>query len=816
MLIASTSEVYGKIMPRCHSREDDDLVLGPPSRRAGAYACSKAIDEFLALAYHKEKGLPVVVVRLFNTVGPRQTGRYGMVIPTFVSQALAGEPITVFGDGTQRRCFTDVTDVVDALVKLGPSARGRRQGLSTSATTQEITILDLAELVKELTGSTSEIVMVPYDEAYEEGFEDMRPARAGYYAVTRVDRLRADPWHPANPRERDRRPPSKEGKRFLTEYFSLGTAFLAAAVLTPLVILVARRTGMVCKPKADRWHSRPTALLGGVAIFVAFLAGALPFLDLPNPVIQRMVIGVLIGATLMFVVGLLDDLLQLRPAAKLLGQILAACVLVYAGVYFHIIDMPLLTIPLTVFFVVGITNAFNLLDNMDGLASGVAAICLFSIFFFNQLLDHPQDVGILCLALGGALLGFLIFNFNPAKIFMGDAGSMFIGFTVAAVSILGTWEQASNTFLILVVPVLVLALPIFDTTFVTITRRLSGRPVSQGGKDHTSHRLVRLGLSERHAVLFMYAISLVFAAVAVLSLRVGVFITGIFAILSLIVIFLFGVFLGHDRLYKTVEAGGNGLPAHYRHGTLIGTLVLHKMRLAEMLIDLLLFGTAYVGAFLIRFDGVLTERHLELIVYSLPILVAVKFVCFYGYGLYRQLWEFTGIHDLVVIAKAVVTGSLCSVFALWALTRLEGYSRAVFVLDGILLLILVAGSRVLLRVFHESFNGKNRDGRRLMIYGAGAAGELLLREIRSNPSLGYQPVGFLDDDARKRGGRIHGVRVLGGRESLRQIVTKTPVDEIVIAIPSLDADSQRAIQETCASHGVPCRTMRGVSSTFIN
>jgi UDP-glucose 4-epimerase len=171
VVIASTSEVYGK-SEQVPFREDSDLVMGPTPKHRWAYACSKAIDEFLALAYWKERKLPVIIVRFFNTVGPRQTGQYGMVIPNFVRQALAGEPITVFGDGTQSRSFTHVADVVDALLKLilEPKAVGQVINIGN---TQEVTIRRLAERVRDLSGSTSAIKLVPYDEAYESGFEDM-------------------------------------------------------------------------------------------------------------------------------------------------------------------------------------------------------------------------------------------------------------------------------------------------------------------------------------------------------------------------------------------------------------------------------------------------------------------------------------------------------------------------------------------------------------------------------------------------------------------------------------------------------------------
>jgi UDP-glucose 4-epimerase len=184
VVVASTSEVYGK-SENVPFNEDSDLVLGPTTKHRWAYACSKAVDEFLALAYWKERKLPVIIVRFFNTVGPRQTGQYGMVIPNFVQQALAGEPITVFGDGTQSRAFTHVADVVGALLKLvvKPEAIGQVINIGNS---EEVTMTRLAERVRELSGSKSPIKMVPYDEAYESGFEDM-PRRVP--DLTKISRM---------------------------------------------------------------------------------------------------------------------------------------------------------------------------------------------------------------------------------------------------------------------------------------------------------------------------------------------------------------------------------------------------------------------------------------------------------------------------------------------------------------------------------------------------------------------------------------------------------------------------------------------------
>jgi nucleoside-diphosphate-sugar epimerase len=184
VVIASTSEVYGKSND-VPFHEDSDLVMGPTPKHRWAYACSKAIDEFLALAYWKERKLPVIIVRFFNTVGPRQTGQYGMVIPNFVRQALAGQPITVFGDGKQSRSFTHVSDVVGALIKLTEEPKAIGQVINIG-NTEEVTIEELALRVRQLTASTSPIKYIPYDQAYESGFEDM-PRRVP--DLTRVNRL---------------------------------------------------------------------------------------------------------------------------------------------------------------------------------------------------------------------------------------------------------------------------------------------------------------------------------------------------------------------------------------------------------------------------------------------------------------------------------------------------------------------------------------------------------------------------------------------------------------------------------------------------
>ena len=220
----------------------------------------------------------------------------------------------------------------------------------------------------------------------------------------------------------------------------------------------------------------------------------------------------------MFLVGLIDDFLNVKPYQKLIGQLIGAALVVGFGLSLPLTGYELIDIWLTVFWLIGITNAINLLDNMDGLSAGIAAIGAFSLAISFGANDQSAELLFTAVFIG-ALIGFLVYNFNPASIFMGDCGSMFVGFLLSSSVLLNqTGGRSRNVFSILAVPVLILFVPIFDTTFVTILRKLWGRKASQGGRDHTSHRLVALGLSERVAVLMLYGFALV---AGVLSLLVS-------------------------------------------------------------------------------------------------------------------------------------------------------------------------------------------------------------------------------------------------------------------------------------------------------
>lgn len=287
-------------------------------------------------------------------------------------------------------------------------------------------------------------------------------------------------------------------------------ALVFSVVGTPLARRLALANGVVDSPNARKVHKEPVPLLGGAAIYLAFVVALLLFGTRQE---IRQLVGIVVGATFISVVGVIDDVRGLRPSLKLLAQIAAACVLPLCGLSVKLFPIEALNILLTIVWTVGVTNALNLLDNMDGLSGGIAAIGA-AHFLLLAAINGQFLVGALSAALLGACIGFLRYNFNPASIFMGDTGALFIGFILAALGI--KLRFFGNTYVVTwMVPVVVLLLPIFDTSLVFISRLRRGlNPLTTPGKDHVSHRLVALGFTRREAVLICW---LVASAVGMLS-----------------------------------------------------------------------------------------------------------------------------------------------------------------------------------------------------------------------------------------------------------------------------------------------------------
>ena len=294
-------------------------------------------------------------------------------------------------------------------------------------------------------------------------------------------------------------------------------AFIIAAgvalLLTPGVICLAGKTGAMDAPDARKVHKKPIPRIGGIGIYLAFMVAILSVLAFTevSPEVLYEIIGLLVSGSIIFIVGLIDDYVNLPAKVKLLGQIIAACVLVFAfdvridfitdpfGDYIY---LEFLAIPATIFWLVGLTNTVNLIDGLDGLAAGVSTIASITIFLV-ALQQGIILVAVLTAALAGAAFGFLYYNFNPAKIFMGDSGSQFLGFMLAGISVIGAVKSAAT--IALIVPIL--ALPILDTTFAIVRRYRGGVPIFKPDKGHLHHRLLDLGFSQRQAVLLMYVIS---------------------------------------------------------------------------------------------------------------------------------------------------------------------------------------------------------------------------------------------------------------------------------------------------------------------
>lgn len=577
--------------------------------------------------------------------------------------------------------------------------------------------------------------------------------------------------------------------------FIAASSFIVSLVLTFVVREFARRKGFVAEPKSDRWHKKPTAMMGGIAIFITTVIGYLIFID-----ITKESVAIISGASFLFLVGLIDDIREIKPYQKLIGQLIAVSIVVGAGLNLPWTGIYIIDVWITVFWIVGITNAINLLDNMDGLATGIALIA--SITLGISFYQSGQIAETLFIAVFiGALGGFLIYNFNPASIFMGDCGSMFIGFLIASTVLLSQEGGRSRGILsVLAVPVLILFVPIFDTTLVTLIRKLSGRKASQGGRDHTSHRLVALGLSERKAVLMLYLFATAGAGLALFIGNLDVTRSIALILVFVVVLTIVGVFLAKVKVYDE-EALKSGEVSGQSFGFILN--LSHKRRVFEVLLDAVLITLAYYAAYLLLFPDFTETSNWKLFVESAPVLVVVKLFAFLVFGVYRGLWRYAGIGDLIVFVKAVVTGSAASVIVLLLLYRFGEYSRAVFVLDAVLLLVALAGSRFAFRFLRQVFPAPvSSEGRRVLILGAGDGGEMVVRELKNNPSWNRIPVGFIDDDALKTGKLINGLPVLATREGLIDSIRKHLINDLLISTRSIKDEDLMALKKLCREENV--------------
>jgi len=470
-----------------------------------------------------------------------------------------------------------------------------------------------------------------------------------------------------------------------------------SAALVPVIKWIALRTGVVAHPRNDRWHRTTVPLLGGVSIALATLAGTLLMGQAAEVSVP------LAAAMAVFVAGLVDDLLALKPATKLIIQIALSAAVVYSGYQLYWVESRLLDSLLTMVWLVGLTNAFNLLDNMDGLCAGTALIVAVMLIA-GLLLGEARAVAtpeILFLSVvAGAVTGFLIYNFPPASIFMGDSGSLMLGFILATLTLNNDGVRGSRADLLSAIsgPVFVLLLPIFDTTLVTVLRLLAGRSPAVGGRDHSSHRLVGLGLSERSAVFVLWSLAAIGGGVGLLlrsasggSLLAG----GMF----LAAICLLAYRLARVRVYD--EASPVTAAVTPPAVTPLTVTFMYKRRVLDVGLDFILIGAAYYVANRLRFGQEAYLANAENFYTSLPIVLATQLMAFFAVGVYRGTWDHFQRKDRVTFVKGVALGAAGGQLLILALYRYYSYSISVFLIYAVLLAMLMILSRSVMRLLED-------------------------------------------------------------------------------------------------------------------
>jgi len=580
------------------------------------------------------------------------------------------------------------------------------------------------------------------------------------------------------------------------------SAFALTALLIPLVRGAAIAAGQVTPVRRDRWHDKPTPILGGVGIFLGFgivvwIGSLLSWQDpLALAQVRRGILpfspweALVVASTLAFLVGLVDDFVQLRPTAKMAGQLLAASVLLMSGIGLWLTGIYLLDALLSLLWFVGVTNALNLLDNMDGLAGGVALIsALFlGVIFF---LEGSLALAGLSLALAGALLGFLIHNYPPARIFMGDSGSLFLGMLLSGLALSPGPGLSRSLLAILAVPALILAVPILDTTLVTVSRVLEGRSPAEGGRDHSSHRLVSLGMSEERAVWVLWTLSVFAGSVGLLFRTSGRSYALLGGGLTVAALILVGAYLLQARFRK--------LQAQEISGTVLYERILRlhaRFPVFLFALDGLLVALAYFGAYLIRWDAPQLQREMAYFQQSLPLVMVVKLVVFVSLRIYREDLRHYGLGEALRVLRANLLATISVVAALTMLER-SGLSRGVVAIDLLLASGLTLGSRFSFRIMEAWARRWSRAGTPAVLVGAVDELEAVLTEMERGRWPELRPVALADRRERTERGRFKGYPLYGKGDAPQRALDETGAGALVF----VESDSDDPLEAPGRAEG---------------
>jgi len=587
---------------------------------------------------------------------------------------------------------------------------------------------------------------------------------------------------------------------------TVAVAALAALPASFLTIRGLLRTPaarhVVAAPRQDRWHTRSTPLLGGsgilagllIAAGIAIATGVLPA--------SRELGGILGGATVLYLAGLVDDVFRLPPLGKIVAQVAAAALVIAAGVRVQIVGNDVLAWTLGIVWLVGMTNAFNLLDNMDGLAASLAAIACAFFAIDAYTVDPSNMAALVSIALCLGCIGFLPYNLRlrgPAAVFMGDSGSQLLGFTVGALGLSTAWTVAGSTVATLLLPILILAVPILDTTLVTVVRLLEGRPISQGGRDHTSHRLVYQGLSDKRAVVLLAIVSGALGLTSLAYERLGdtrVTLAGVLVTFAFLL--QFGSYL----------ADVNRPNAPQDSASFLRSLLVHRRRLIEVVVDFALITGAFTAAYFIRLEGSGGPWQRHVFNVSLPALLVARYIFFVVFGLYRGVWRYAGARDAATIFGAVLASETATFLFIWATVPWGGFPRGIYAVDILVCSLLIGISRFWERgIAHalRSFVARGAQ-RRTLIVGAGQSGRSLLRELRESNDV--RVIGFVDDAPALRHRRIQGVPVVGSLSEIGWIIGRYEPDAVLVTILGAPRAALDGIVEACGRADVSCRFVR--------
>jgi UDP-GlcNAc:undecaprenyl-phosphate GlcNAc-1-phosphate transferase len=399
-----------------------------------------------------------------------------------------------------------------------------------------------------------------------------------------------------------------------------------------------------------------------------------------------------------------------------------------------------------------------------------------------------------------ACLGFLPFNLRlhgPALVFMGDSGSQALGFSLAALGLSSSWRVAGTTVATFVLPVLVLAVPILDTTLVTVARLLDGRPIHQGGRDHSSHRLVRFGLSERLAVALLALIALCLGGSSLAYTVLDNYVyTVVGVVLTFALLVQFGSFLADvDR--RPLALG--------EEPRLTDVFSVHWRRLVEVMVDFVLITASFMAAYVIMFGwpGSTSQRFIRDL--TLPVILATRFLAFIPFGLYRSVWRYAGAADVVAAAVAVIVSELVALSFMVLTQDMRDFKRSFFIVDALICMVAIVGSRLAERTIVTG-RFADRAARRTVIVGAGRTGRSLLPELRE--SSNDRVVAFVDDNPRLRHRRLHGIKVAGRTDELDRILADARPDIVLVTIPDAPREVLDGVVTACARAEVPCRFVR--------